>query len=358
MSCARSRTPATATPTRRSCASRARICAAPADALGPIYDATGAADGYVSFELPPGVEHDSARSIAEGKRLFRAVDRPNVLIKVPGTEAGVGTVEELIAAGVNVNITLLFDVAVHERVARAYIAGLERALAAGRDLATIASVASFFVSRVDTAVDGELPEGSPLRGMAGVANARIAYRRFQQIFAGPEWERLAAAGARVQRPLWASTGTKNAAYSDVLYVDGLVAPHTVNTLPEATLRAFADHGDGASAITEARIDEAARVPAALAAAGVDLDGVTARLLVEGLASFEADFLALLACIAEALQGIGGALARHGGSLGRSRRRSLAPSSRSLPAMSPGGSGTTTTRSGRTTPARSATASAG
>ena len=286
-----------------------------ADALRPIYDATGAADGYVSFELPPGVEHDSARSIAEGKRLFRAVDRPNVLIKVPGTEAGVGTVEELIAAGVNVNITLLFDVAVHERVARAYIAGLERALAAGRDLATIASVASFFVSRVDTAVDGELPEGSPLRGMAGVANARIAYRRFQQIFAGPEWERLAAAGARVQRPLWASTGTKNAAYSDVLYVDGLVAPHTVNTLPEATLRAFADHGDGAAAITEARIDEAARVPAALAAAGVDLDGVTARLLVEGLASFEADFLALLACIAEALQGIGGALARHGGSLG-------------------------------------------
>ena len=286
-----------------------------ADALRPIYDASGAADGYVSFEIPPGAEQDAALAIAEAKRLRAAVGRPNVMIKVPGTKAGAVAVEELIAEGVNVNITLLFDVAVHERVARAYIAGLGRALAAGRNLAAIASVASFFVSRVDTAVDRELPEGSPLRGATGVANARIAYRRFREIFAGPEWERLAAAGARVQRPLWASTGTKNPVYSDVLYVDGLIAPDTVSTLPEATLRAFADHGSGAAAISEAQRDDAARVPAALAAAGVDLQAITERLLVEGLVSFEADFRALLDCIEEALRTIGDSRAQRGGSLG-------------------------------------------
>ena len=286
-----------------------------ADALRPTYDATAAADGYVSFELPPGVELDAARSIAEARRLRDAVGRPNVMIKVPGTEAAAVAVEELIADGVNVNITLLFDVAVYERVARAYVAGLDRALAAGRDLATIASVASFFVSRVDTAADRELPEGSPLRGTTGVANARIAYRRFREIFVGPEWERLAAAGARVQRPLWASTGTKNPAYSEVLYVDGLIAPDTVNTLPEATLRAFADRGDGAAAVSAAQLAAAARVPAALAAEGVDLQAITGRLLVEGLASFEADFRALLGCIEEALRTIGDPRAQHGGSLG-------------------------------------------
>jgi transaldolase/glucose-6-phosphate isomerase len=286
-----------------------------ADALRPIYDATGAADGYVSFELPPGVEHDAARSIAEARRLRDAVGRPNVMIKVPGTEAGALAVEELTAAGLNVNITLLFDVAVYERIARAYIAGLGRALETGRELSTIASVASFFVSRVDTAADRELPEGSALRGTVGVGNARIAYRRFEEIFAGPAWERLAAAGARVQRPLWASTGTKNPAYSDVLYVDGLIAPDTVNTLPEATLRAFAGHGDGAAAITEAQLDGAAGLPDALAADGVDLEAVTDRLLVEGLATFEADFQALLGCIGKALRTIEAGRARHGGSLG-------------------------------------------
>ena len=206
-------------------------------------------------------------------------------------------------------------VAVYERVARAYIAGLERAHEAGRDLSTIASVASFFVSRVDTAADRELPEGSSLRGRTGVANARVAYRRFGEIFAGERWERLAAAGARVQRPLWASTGTKNPAYSDVLYVDNLVAPNTVNTLPKATLLLFAEHGDASAALSDADLDGAARTLEELAAAGVDLQAITDRLLEEGLQSFGDDFQSLLGCIDEALSTIQSGRARRGGDLG-------------------------------------------
>ena len=286
-----------------------------ADALRPIYEAGGGADGYVSFELPPGVEHDSQRSISEARRLVEAVGRPNVMIKVPGTPNAPETVERLIGEGVNVNITLLFDIAVYEGVARAYVAGLERALEAGRDLSAIASVASFFVSRVDTQVDGRLPDDSPLRGRAGVANARAAYARFAEVFSGAAWDGLSAAGARVQRPLWASTGTKNAAYSDVLYVDNLVAPHTVNTLPEPTLNAFAEHGDASHAITRDDEAEAEAALAALADAGVDLEAVTDQLLVDGLDAFEADFLALLRCIDEALTAIRSGSARFEGSLG-------------------------------------------
>ena len=286
-----------------------------ADALRPIYEAGGGEDGYVSFELPPGVEHDSQRSIAEARRLVEAVGRPNVMIKVPGTPNAPETVERLIGEGVNVNITLLFDIAVYEGVARAYVAGLERALEAGRDLSAITSVASFFVSRVDTQVDGRLPDDSPLRGRAGVANARAAYARFAEVFSGAAWDGLAAAGARVQRPLWASTGTKNAAYSDVLYVDNLVAPHTVNTLPEPTLNAFAEHGDASHAITRDDEAEAEAALAALADAGVNLEAVTDQLLIDGLDAFEADFLALLRCIDEALTAIRSGSARFEGSLG-------------------------------------------
>ena len=286
-----------------------------ADALRPIYEAGGGEDGYVSFELPPGVEHDSQRSIAEARRLVEAVGRPNVMIKVPGTPNAPETVERLIGEGVNVNITLLFDIAVYEGVARAYVAGLERALEAGRDLSAIASVASFFVSRVDTQVDGRLPDDSPLRGRAGVANARAAYARFAEVFSGATWDGLSAAGARVQRPLWASTGTKNAAYSDVLYVDNLVAPHTVNTLPEPTLNAFAEHGDASHAITRDDEAEAEAALAALADADVDLKAVTDQLLLDGLDAFEADFLALLRCIDEALTAIRSGSARSEGRLG-------------------------------------------
>ena len=286
-----------------------------ADALRPIYEAGGGEDGYVSFELPPGVEHDSQRSIAEARRLVEAVGRPNVMIKVPGTPNAPETVERLIGEGVNVNITLLFDIAVYEAVARAYVAGLERALEAGRDLSAIASVASFFVSRVDTQVDGRLPDDSSLRGRAGVANARAAYARFAEVFSGAAWDGLAASGARVQRPLWASTGTKNAAYSDVLYVDNLVAPHTVNTLPEPTLNAFAEHGDASHAITRDDEAEAEAALTAIAEAGVDLKAVTDQLLLDGLDAFEADFLALLRCIDEALTAIRSGSARSEGRLG-------------------------------------------
>ncbi len=264
-----------------------------ADALWPVYEATEAVDGYVSLEVPPGLEHDHEATVAEALRLFRLVDRPNVMIKVPGTPAGVEALTELIAAGVNVNVTLLFSVAVYERVAEAYLAGLEQRLAAGDPLDTIASVASFFVSRVDTAVDAQLPADSPLRGAIAVANARHAYERFRARFAGARWERLAVSGARPQRPLWASTGTKNPAYSDVLYVEELIFPDTVNTMPQATLDAVRDHLTVAHVAGEA-LDTARHLLAEASAAGVDLDVVTDALLVEGLAAFERDFLALMA----------------------------------------------------------------
>ena len=264
-----------------------------ADALRPVYESTAAVDGYVSLEVPPGIEHDREATVAEALRLFRLVDRPNVMIKVPGTPAGVEALTELIAAGVNVNVTLLFSVAVYEQVAAAYIAGLERRLEAGDPLDTIASVASFFVSRVDTAADAQLPEGSPLRGQIAVANARHAYARFQAIFAGKRWERLASAGARPQRPLWASTGTKNPAYSDTLYVETLVFPHTVNTLPQATLDAVLDHLVVEPAGPET-LEEAGHLLAEAEAAGIDLTAVTDKLLVDGLASFEDSYKALMA----------------------------------------------------------------
>ncbi|MXW25092.1 MAG: bifunctional transaldolase/phosoglucose isomerase [Dehalococcoidia bacterium] len=264
-----------------------------ADALRPVYESTAAVDGYVSLEVPPGIEHDREATVAEALRLFRLVDRPNVMIKVPGTPAGVEALTELIAAGVNVNVTLLFSVAVYERVAEAYIAGLERRLDAGERLDSIAGVASFFVSRVDTAVDGLLPEDSPLRGQIAVANARHAYARFQDIFSGERWDRLAQAGARPQRPLWASTGTKNPAYSDTLYVETLIFPDTVNTLPQATLDAVLDHLVVEPAGPET-LEEAGRLLGEAEAAGVDLTAVTDRLLVDGLASFEDSYKALMA----------------------------------------------------------------
>jgi transaldolase / glucose-6-phosphate isomerase len=265
---------------------------AAADTLRPVYDRTGGKDGFVSLEVPPGIEFDVAGTVAEVRRLFALADRPNVMIKIPGTVEGATALQEATAAGVNVNMTLLFAFDAYERAAQAYIAGLETRLATGQPIDRIASVASFFVSRVDTAVDAQLPEGSPLRGKAAVANARKAYGRFRELFSGPRWERLAAAGAQVQRPLWASTGTKNPAYSDILYVEDLIAPDTVNTMPEATLKAVLDHLEVRDTIVP-NLDDAYRVLAALAPAGVNLGVVTDRLLVDGLASFEKDFVKLL-----------------------------------------------------------------
>jgi transaldolase/glucose-6-phosphate isomerase len=263
-----------------------------ADALRPVYDGTEGRDGYVSLEAPPGIEHDTEKTVAEAKRMFELVGRPNVMIKVPGTEAGIEALEQLIADGVNVNVTLLFSTEVYERVANGYIAGLERRLERGQSLSEVASVASFFVSRVDTKVDAQLPDDSPLRGKLAVANAQVAYGRFKKISSGPRWEKLASAGARVQRPLWASTGTKDPAYSDVLYVEELVARDTVNTMPEATLKAFLEHGRVRPAVEEG-LAAAGETLKQAAAAGIDLRAVTDQLLEEGLAAFAKDFERLL-----------------------------------------------------------------
>jgi transaldolase len=267
-----------------------------ADILRDVYDSTDMRDGFVSFEAQAG---STESMLAEARRMFALVDRPNVMIKIPGTVEGVEAVAQLIAEGINVNITLLFDVDVYARFAEAYLRGLESLQATGRQLASVASVASFFVSRVDTKVDERLPEGSDLHGRVAVANARLAYELFQRMFSGPRWEALAAAGARVQRPLWASTGTKNPAYSDVLYVEELVAPDTVNTMPEATLEAFLDHGRVRPAIQEGLADARAVLDKARNE-GIDLTAIGVELLDEGLAAFSKDFQRLLDAVAAEL----------------------------------------------------------
>lgn len=276
------------------------------DAFAGVYAASGRKDGFVSIEVSPGAAHDAAATIEEAHRLWAAVARPNVMIKVPGTAEGCVALRRLIADGLNVNVTLLFSVDAHARVIEAYLAGLEDRAAAGGDLAPVASVASFFVSRVDNAIDARLEAMAAagtltaerlgaLRGRAAVANARRAYALFRERFSGPRWAALAAKGAQLQRPLWASTSTKNPAYRDVLYVEELVGPDTVNTMPPATFEAFRDHG-----ITRRTVDtglaDGEALFAALAALGIPLDGVTDQLLAEGLAAFQKSFDTLVAGI--------------------------------------------------------------
>ena len=272
-----------------------------ADLFRPVYEQTTGTDGFVSFELEARLAHDATQSAAAARQLVERIDRPNVMIKVPGTDEGVQVVEELTAAGINVNITLLFSVERYEQVALAYLAGLERSLAAGDPLDRVASVASFFVSRIDTVVDALLPDGSPLRGRVAIANAKRAYHQFLRLFSGERWARLADAGARVQRPLWASTGTKNPAYSDVLYVEELVGRDTVITMPEATLEAFRTHGQVRPGAVRQGIDEAEATLALLAQHGIALEPITAQLLDDGLAAFDAD-LAKVTNIIEAKLG--------------------------------------------------------
>jgi transaldolase len=269
-----------------------------ADLLLPVYERTAGVDGYVSLEVSPTLAHDSANTIAEAKRLFAALGRPNVMIKVPATPAGMPAIEALIAAGVNVNATLIFALAQYDAVAHAYVAGLERMSASGGDL-KVASVASFFVSRVDSAVDKALqahPQEMHLQGKTAIANAKIAYAHFKEIFSGPRWEKLAAQGARVQRPLWASTSTKNPSYPDTLYVDTLIGPDTVNTIPPHTLQAVLDHGAVAPTL-ETGLDEVHAHLARLAELGIDMDAVTQELLEQGVDSFAQAFKSLLASIA-------------------------------------------------------------
>src|SRR4051794_20188704 len=263
-----------------------------ADLLRATYDASDGRDGFVSFECTPDLADDTAATIGQALELWRRLARPNVMIKVPATEAGIPAIEELTARGVNVNITLLFAVARYEQVIDAYVAGLERRVSAGEPVDAISSVASFFVSRVDTKADALLPAESPLRGRLAVANAHLAYGRYRERFADERWRALAAAGARPQRPLWASTGTKDPAYSDVLYVEELIAPGVVNTMPEATLRAFADHGQAACVLSESTA-AAEETLAAARDAGVDLAAVTAQLEREGVQSFCASYQELI-----------------------------------------------------------------
>ncbi len=271
-----------------------------ADTLRAVYEATDGLDGYVSLEVSPDLAYDTDRTIAEARRLFAAIGRPNVLIKVPATPEGIPAIRALIAEGINVNVTLMFSLAQYDAVAEAYIAGLEALMAAGGDLRRVASVASFFVSRVDVMVDPLLAEiGTPqalsLQGKTAVANAKLAYQRFKAVFQGERWASLAARGARVQRVLWASTSTKNPAYPDTLYVDSLIGPDTVNTLPPSTLEAFLDHGVVAETI-EQGVEEAEAHMKALRSVGIDFDKITDRLLAEGVEKFVRPFTDLMTSI--------------------------------------------------------------
>jgi transaldolase len=275
--------------------------------LRPVYDQSDGRDGFISFECTPDLADDTNATIAQASDLWQRLDQPNVMIKVPGTKAGLPAIEELTRRGVNVNITLLFAIDRYEQVINAYLRGLTARAEAGESLSGIASVASFFLSRIDTKVDGQLPEQSPLRGRVAIASARVAYQRYLAKFAGPHWERLQEQGATPQRPLWASTGTKNPDYSDVLYISELIGPDVVNTMPEQTLRAFADHGDVARTLgTEPA--EAERILTDAARVGIDLDAVTAELERGGVQSFCVSYRQLLDCIESKL----GAVAPAGG----------------------------------------------
>jgi transaldolase len=268
-----------------------------ADLLSAIYADTDGKDGFVSIEVSPELANDTEGTIVEARRLFTEVDRPNVMIKVPVTSAGIPAIETLIGEGINVNVTLIFSMASYEETAEAYIKGLAAFDRRGGDLRRVASVASFFVSRVDTAVDralSELGSGS-LQGKIAVANAKVAYVRFKEIFSGERWEALAEKGAWVQRPLWASTSTKNPAYADTLYVDSLIGPETVNTVPPATLEAFKDHGTIARTL-ELDVDVAEAELQQLSELGIDLSEITAQLLREGVDAFAKSFRSMLASI--------------------------------------------------------------
>lgn len=277
------------------------------DLFAGVFASTRGGDGYVSIEVSPGVSHSADATVEEARRLWKAVDRPNVMVKVPGTEEGARAVRRLTAEGVNVNITLLFAIEAHARVIEAYFAGLEERVKAGKPIDGIASVASFFVSRVDTEIDkrldalaataigGEKERLEMLKGRAAIANAKLAYKLFSERFSGPRWEALKAKGGRVQRPLWASTSTKNPKYRDVMYVEELIGPDTVDTMPPATIDAFRDHGEVKRTVN-ARVGAAEGLLRELEAVGISIRDVTDKLLADGIASFQKSFDELLAGI--------------------------------------------------------------
>ena len=269
------------------------------DAFAPLYESSDAVDGYVSVEVAPELSRNTTGTLSAARELHERVDRANVMIKIPATVEGLPAIQSMIAEGRSVNVTLIFSPERHQAVMEAYITGLEQlATNPDADLSRVASVASFFISRADTEVDNRLGEsGHDLCGKAAIAQGRLAYQNFLNAFSGPRWEALAARGARVQRPLWASTGTKNPAYSDVLYIDELIGPDTVNTVPEATLDAFLDHGSSAQTI-DRDIAETSAVLDRLSEANIDLDDVAEKLEREGLASFEASFDEVIEALVE------------------------------------------------------------
>ena len=270
--------------------------------LMPVYEASRGRDGYVSLECSPYLANDTQATIAEALRLWAAVDRPNLMVKVPGTRAGIPAIRHLIGKGLNINITLLFAVEVYEQVVEAYIAGLEELQKAGGDISKVASVASFFVSRVDTAIDAQLktlPDrqaAEKLLGKGAIANARLAYARYQDLFSGPRWEKLALAGAKTQRLLWASTSSKNPAYKDTIYIEELIGRDTVNTVPPATLDAFRDHGVVIADTIEKDLPGAEAVFAALKEQGVRIDEIMDKLVEDGVKLFSDAFDKLLGAI--------------------------------------------------------------
>jgi len=280
-----------------------------ADVLRPVYDRTDGVDGRVSIEVDPRLAKDTDGTVASAKALWSTVDRPNVFIKIPATLEGLPAITAVLAEGISVNVTLIFSLERYRAVLDAFLAGLEQAKANGHDLAPIGSVASFFVSRVDTAIDPQLdeigtPEAAELRGKAAIANARLAYGVYEEVVASDRWKALAAAGAHPQRPLWASTGVKDKAYPDTLYVDELVVSGVVNTMPEATLKAVIDHGGDGSDTVTGRQDESAETIARLRAVGIDIDQVTQQLEDEGVEKFTTSWGQLLDTVTEGLRTAG------------------------------------------------------
>jgi transaldolase len=279
-----------------------------ADLFRDVYNATNGVDGRVSIEVDPRLAHDAERTAAEAQDLWKTVDRPNLLIKIPATQDGMPAITRTLAEGISVNVTLIFSLERYDEVMDAFLAGLEQAKANGHDLAKIGSVASVFVSRVDTEVDKRLdkigsPEARALLGKAAIANAQLAYEKYEQVFSSERWQALADAGAHPQRPLWASTSTKNPDYRDVMYVEQLIAPGVVNTMPEATIHAFAEHGEVKVAVVQDAYHHAQGVLDGLAGLGISYDDVIATLEREAVEKFEASWLELLKSVESQLGAI-------------------------------------------------------
>jgi len=283
-----------------------------ADALRPVYDRTNKRDGYVSLEVSPALADDSEGTLEEARRLWTAVDRPNLMVKVPATAVGFETIKQLISEGININVTLLFSQDSYAQVAEAYIAGLEKRAAENKELSGVASVASFFVSRIDSLIDAQIEEKlkdasgedkellSSLRGKVAIANAKMAYQIYEEIFSGTRWDKLSAKGAQTQRVLWASTGTKNPEYSDVLYIEELIGKDTVNTIPPQTWDAFRDHGKLRNSLTE-NVEEAKETLLNLEKAGISLEAATDKLLVDAVRLFVEPFDKMIAAVEKAIE---------------------------------------------------------